>query len=274
MTDILTVDNLSVTDNAGNTLLQPASFTISRYRTLGIVGESGSGKSLMAKAIMGLLPAGLHAHGRVLFRGRDLLKNNKYQWQQTRGKDISLIIQDSMGAFDPLMTLKDQFIETLQYHTNINRDACFQLACQCLARVNIKVPEQKLTCLPHQLSGGQLQRMMIAMTLALKPSLVIADEPTTALDSITQSDILSQFKLLAAERQSTLVLISHDLGVVRNIADDIAVIYQGRIVEYQKTEFLWEAPQHSYTRFLLDTRKRLSLRFNTIMGRASHATSR
>lgn len=265
ITNVLEIENLSITDSAGNRLLQPVSLTISPYRTLGIVGESGSGKSLMAKAIMGLLPSTLQAHGRILFRGRDLLANNKLQWQQTRGKEISLIIQNAMAAFDPLMTLKDQFIDTLKYHSGMPNDACFQLACQCLERVSIKQPEQKLSFLPHQLSGGQLQRMMIAMTLALKPALVIADEPTTALDSITQSDILHQFKLLAEEQHSTLVFISHDLGVVRHIADDIAVMYQGQIVEHQKAELLWQSPQHSYTRFLLETRARLSSKFKAIM---------
>lgn len=273
-TDILAIENLTITDPAGNRLLQPVSLTISPYRTLGIVGESGSGKSLMAKAIMGLLPDNLQVHGHILFHGKDLLKSNKQQWQKIRGKDISLIIQNAMGAFDPLMPLREQFIETLKYHSNMNNDACFKLACECLERVNIREPEQKLACLPHQLSGGQLQRMMIAMVLLLKPALVIADEPTTALDSITQSDILHQFKLLAEEQQSTLVFISHDLGIVRHIADDIAVMYQGQIVEYQKTESLWAAPQHSYTRFLLDTRERLSLRFNAIMKGECHAASR
>lgn len=274
ITDVLVIENLSITDSAGNRVLKPVSLTISPYRTLGIVGESGSGKSLMAKAIMGLLPSTLQAHGRILFHGKDLLKNNKYQWQETRGKDISLIIQNAMAGFDPLMTLREQFIETLKYHSGMNSDACFRLACECLERVNLRMPEQKLACLPHQLSGGQLQRMMIAMTLALKPALVIADEPTTALDSITQSDILHQFKSLAEEKQSTLVFISHDLGVVRHIADDIAVMYQGQIVEYQNTELLWASPQHSYTRFLLETRERLSLRFNAIMEGKYHAASR
>lgn len=274
ISELLSIKDLSVTDESGNILLHPVSLTISSYRTLGIVGESGSGKSLMAKAIMGLLPNTLQVKGDILFCGRNLIENNKVQWQQTRGKEISLIIQNAMGAFDPLMTLKNQFTETLKYHTNLNNDACFRLACECLEKVNIKFPEQKLACLPHQLSGGQLQRMMIAITLALKPALLIADEPTTALDTITQSDILQQFKQLADEKQSTLVFISHDLGLVRKIADDIAVMYQGKIVEYQDTESLWRLPQHWYTRFLLDTRKRLSSRFKAVMEGACHASSR
>ncbi|MBI6189104.1 ABC transporter ATP-binding protein [Providencia rettgeri] len=274
ITDVLVIEELTITDTAGNQLLKPVSLTISPYRTLGIVGESGSGKSLMAKAIMGLLPDTLQAHGRILFHGKDLLESSQQQWQKRRGKDISLIIQNAMGAFDPLMTLREQFIETLGYHLNMNNEASLKLAYECLEQVNLREPEQKLACLPHQLSGGQLQRMMIAMTLALKPTLVIADEPTTALDSITQSDILQQFKMLAEEEQTTLVFISHDLSVVRHLADDIAVMYQGQIVEYQKTELLWLSPQHSYTRFLLDTRERLSLRFNTIMQGEYHAASR
>ncbi|MGJ7134130.1 ABC transporter ATP-binding protein [Morganella morganii] len=274
ISELLSIKDLSVTDESGNILLHPVSLTISSYRTLGIVGESGSGKSLIAKAIMGLLPNTLQVKGDILFCGRNLIENNKVQWQQTRGKEISLIIQNAMGAFDPLMTLKNQFTETLKYHTNLNNDACFRLACECLEKVNIKFPEQKLACLPHQLSGGQLQRMMIAITLALKPALLIADEPTTALDTITQSDILQQFKQLADEKQSTLVFISHDLGLVRKIADDIAVMYQGKIVEYQDTESLWRLPQHWYTRFLLDTRKRLSSRFKAVMEGTCHASSR
>lgn len=274
ISELLSIKDLSVTDESGNILLHPVSLTISSYRTLGIVGESGSGKSLIAKAIMGLLPNTLQVKGDILFCGRNLIENNKVQWQQTRGKEISLIIQNAMGAFDPLMTLKNQFTETLKYHTNLNDDACFRLACECLEKVNIKFPEQKLACLPHQLSGGQLQRMMIAITLALKPALLIADEPTTALDTITQSDILQQFKQLADEQQSTLVFISHDLGLVRKIADDIAVMYQGNIVEYQDTESLWRLPQHWYTRFLLDTRKRLSSRFKAVMEGTCHASSR
>lgn len=264
-TDLLNIQGLTITDNAGNRLLHPLSLKVSPYRTLGIVGESGSGKSLLAKAIMGLLPHTLQAEGRIFFRGNNLLTHNKRQWQQTRGKEISLIIQNAMGAFDPLMTLKKQFIETLNYHLALDAEACFQLACQCLESVNIRQPKQKLACLPHQLSGGQLQRMMIAMTLALKPALVIADEPTTALDSITQSDILHQLKSLAKEQQSTLIFISHDLGVVRHLADDIAVMYQGQIVEQQTTALLWQSPQHDYTRFLLDTQRRLSSKFKAIM---------
>lgn len=274
ISELLSIKDLSVTDESGNILLHPVSLTISSYRTLGIVGESGSGKSLMAKTIMGLLPNTLQVKGDILFCGRNLIENNKVQWQQTRGKEISLIIQNAMGAFNPLMTLKNQFTETLKYHTNLNDDACFRLACECLEKVNIKFPEQKLACLPHQLSGGQLQRIMIAITLALKPALLIADEPTTALDTITQSDILQQFKQLADEKQSTLVFISHDLGLVRKIADDIAVMYQGKIVEYQDTESLWRLPQHWYTRFLLDTRKRLSSRFKAVMEGTCHASSR
>ncbi|HDF2341194.1 TPA: ABC transporter ATP-binding protein [Morganella morganii] len=274
ISELLSIKDLSVTDKSGNILLHPVSLTISSYRTLGIVGESGSGKSLMAKAIMGLLPNTLQVKGDILFSGRSLIKNNKVQWQQIRGKEISLIIQNAMSAFDPLMTLKNQFTETLQYHTSLNNDACFRLACECLERVNIKDPEQKLACLPHQLSGGQLQRIMIAIALALKPALLIADEPTTALDTITQSGILQQFRQLADEQQSTLVFISHDLGLVREIADDIAVMYQGKIVEYQDTESLWRLPQHWYTRFLLDTRKRLSSRFKAVMEGTCHASSR
>lgn len=274
ISELLSIKDLSVTDKSGNILLHPVSLTISSYRTLGIVGESGSGKSLMAKAIMGLLPNTLQVKGDILFSGRSLIKNNKVQWQQIRGKEISLIIQNAMSAFDPLMTLKNQFTETLQYHTNLNNDACFRLACECLERVNIKDPEQKLACLPHQLSGGQLQRIMIAIALALKPALLIADEPTTALDTITQSGILRQFKQLADDRQSTLVFISHDLGLVRELVDDIAVMYQGKIVEYQDTESLWRLPQHWYTRFLLDTRKRLSSRFKAVMEGTCHASSR
>lgn len=265
MSEILTMKDLAITDQQGNPLLHPCNLTIQAHRTLGIVGESGSGKSLMAKAIMGLLPASLQATGEILFHGKNLLNNNQAQWQKTRGKDISLIIQNAMGAFNPLMTLKDQFIETLQYHTQMCQQDSFHLACQYLEYVNLTPPEQKLACVPHQLSGGQLQRIMIAMALALKPALVIADEPTTALDSITQSDILHQFNRLAQEKNSTLIFISHDLGLVRNIADDIAVIYQGKLVEYQQTEKLWAAPQHHYTRFLLETRERLSSRFNAVM---------
>lgn len=266
MDELLRIEQLTVTDKTDNSvLLHPCTLRLRPFRTLGIVGESGSGKSLLAKAIMGLLPDTLQPHGQIGFQQQNLLSLTAGQYQALRGKEISLIMQNAMGAFDPLMSLKLQFVETLRFHTPLSDEQCYRLACDGLEQVGLKQSELLLSRLPHQLSGGQLQRMMIALALVLKPSLIIADEPTTALDALTQSEMLKTFRALAVRQQSTLIFISHDLGLVRDIADDIAVMQQGRIVEYQPTDALWHAPQHPYTRFLLETRARLSARFQAIM---------
>lgn len=229
---------------------------VAQGETLSVVGESGSGKSQSFLAAMGLLTRNGHAAGRAILDGRDLLAMNRKKLDESRGRDISMIFQDPMTAFNPVLRLSRQLTETLVAHKGLTESAAKIQAIEMLERVGIPDPQKRIAMYPYQLSGGMRQRAMIAMALLCRPKVLIADEPTTALDVTIQAQILELFADLKREFGMALVLITHDLGVVASLADRIAVMYAGRIVEEAACDELFENPRHPYTRALLQSTPR------------------
>ena len=228
------------------------SFEIRAGETLGLVGESGSGKSVTALSIMRLVqPPGRIAGGRLLFKGQDLLTLDEAAMRAIRGAEISLIFQEPMTALNPVFRIGDQIAEALLVHGRADRQQAKAKAVELLRSVRIPNPESQVTAYPHQLSGGMRQRVMIAIALACQPSLVIADEPTTALDVTIQAQILELLRDMRSALNLSLLLITHDLGVVAETADRVAVMYAGRVVETGPVREILRNPQHPYTRGLL-----------------------
>jgi peptide/nickel transport system ATP-binding protein len=237
------------------------SFSIEAGRTLGIVGESGCGKSVTALSIMGLVPRppGRIAGGEILFDGVDLLQLSQAALRDLRGDRISMIFQEPMTSLNPVLTVGEQIVEGILRHRPMSRDAARNRAIEMLRMVHIPSPEQRFDDHPYRLSGGMRQRVMIAMALSCKPKLLIADEPTTALDVTIQAQILDLMRTLRAETGTAIILITHDLGVVAELADDVAVMYAGRIVERASVAALFAEPQHPYTVGLLGSIPRLDI---------------
>jgi peptide/nickel transport system ATP-binding protein len=237
------------------------SFSIDPGRTLGIVGESGCGKSVTALSIMGLVPRppGRIAGGEILFDGVDLLRLSTAALRELRGNRISMIFQEPMTSLNPVLTVGEQIVEGILRHRKMSRDAAKELAIEMLRMVHISSPEQRFGDYPHRLSGGMRQRVMVAMALACKPKLLIADEPTTALDVTIQAQILDLMRTLREETGTAIILITHDLGVVAELADDVVVMYAGRIVERATVAALFAEPQHPYTVGLLGSIPRLDI---------------
>ncbi len=228
------------------------SFSLERGETLGIVGESGSGKSVTCYSMLGLIPQppGRIESGTALFDGVDLLQAPPEQLRQIRGKRIAMIFQDPMTSLNPYLRVADQLIEPLLIHEKIERRRAMELGVQALKDVGIQDAENRIRSYPHEFSGGMRQRVMIAMALITKPDLLIADEPTTALDVTVQAQIIELVKKLQAERGMAVIWISHDLGVVAGLCRRVNVMYAGRIVESGPTERIFRAPQHPYNRAL------------------------
>jgi peptide/nickel transport system ATP-binding protein len=237
------------------------SFSIEPGRTLGIVGESGCGKSVTALSIMGLVPQppGRVAGGEILFEGEDLLKLTGEQMRELRGDRLAMIFQEPMSSLNPAFTIGDQIAEVLLRHQKINKKEAKSRAIEMLRQVRMPSPEQRYHDYPHRLSGGMRQRAMIAMALACKPKLLICDEPTTALDVTIQAQILDLMRTLREETGTAIMLITHDLGVVAELADEVAVMYAGRIVERAPVARLFAEPQHPYTIGLLGSIPKLHL---------------
>jgi peptide/nickel transport system ATP-binding protein len=237
------------------------SFALEAGRTLGIVGESGCGKSVSALSIMGLVPQppGRIAGGEILFEGRDLLKLTAAGMRALRGDRISMIFQEPMSSLNPAFTIGEQIAEGILKHRPVNRREAKQRAIEMLRKVRMPLPERRYDDYPHRLSGGMRQRAMIAMALASGPKLLIADEPTTALDVTIQAQILDLMRLLREETGTAIILITHDMGVIAELADDVAVMYAGRIVEHASVARLFAQPQHPYTIGLLCSIPRLHL---------------
>jgi len=234
-------------------------FSVDAGRTLAIVGESGSGKSVTALSIMGLLarPAGRIAGGSIRFDGRELVGLAEREMQALRGNRIAMVFQEPMTSLNPAFTIGAQIVEGLRRHRRIGRAQAEALALRMLERVRIPAPAQRFHEHPHKLSGGMRQRAMIAMALANEPRLLIADEPTTALDVTIQAQILELMRELQQQSGTAVVLITHDLGVVAEVADEVAVMYSGRIVERSPVAALFAEPQHPYTIGLLGSMPRL-----------------
>jgi len=251
---LLDVDDLRVTFRTPRGELQAVkgvSFQVEPGRCLGIVGESGSGKSQTMLGLLGLLPDNGVVSGSALFEGQELIGMPRRTLDRLRGDRISLVFQDSITGLTPHMRIGDQLAEMLQVHRGLKRKDALDGARSMLDVVRISEPERRLRQYPHELSGGMRQRVMIAMALLCKPSLLIADEPTTALDVTVQATIIQQFAKLKQHAQTAIILITHDLGVVAGVCDEVAVMYSGRIVEHGPAADLFAAPAHPYTRGLL-----------------------
>ncbi|WP_187969008.1 ABC transporter ATP-binding protein [Aquibium microcysteis] len=253
---LLSVRDLSVAFTQGGReqiAVDRVSFDIAKGETIALVGESGSGKSVSALSVLKLLPypSASHPSGSILFDGQDLLAKDDADLRKVRGRDITMIFQEPMTSLNPLHTIERQIGEVLKLHQGMNDRQARERAIALLLEVGIRDPEKRLDAYPHQLSGGQRQRVMIAMALANEPKLLIADEPTTALDVTVQAQILELLDNLKARNGMSMLFITHDLGIVRRIADRVCVMNKGRIVESGPTARIFADPQHDYTRHLL-----------------------
>ncbi|CAM4091062.1 peptide ABC transporter ATP-binding protein [Bacillus manliponensis] len=256
MKTLLEVKDLQVSfdTHAGEVqAVRGVTFDLKKGETLAIVGESGSGKSVTSKALMGLIPnpPGRIKNGEILFEGRDLAKLSEKEMQQVRGKDIAMIFQDPMTSLNPTMTVGNQIMEGLIKHQNMSKADARKVALELLDLVGIPNPDARLKQYPHQFSGGMRQRVVIAMALACNPKLLIADEPTTALDVTIQAQILELMKDIQQKTEAAIIFITHDLGVVANVADRVAVMYAGKVVEIGTVDEIFYNPKHPYTWGLL-----------------------
>jgi peptide/nickel transport system ATP-binding protein len=248
---LLSVDRLTI-EIGGANVVDDVSFTVAPGKVMALVGESGCGKSLTSYAMLGLLPpAAKRTAGRILLQGADLAAMSERQFRKARGKDISIIFQEPTASLDPLTTVGAQIAEAYRAHHSASRGQAYEQARQMLVDVGIADPDRRLHQYPFELSGGMCQRIMISIALICGPRVLVADEPTTALDVTIQAQILDLMKKLVAERGTAIVLITHDMGVVADIADDVAVMYAGRIAEIAPVHALFQAPKHPYTALLL-----------------------
>ena len=243
--------------------VERVSFGIDKGRTLGVLGESGCGKSVTALTIMRLIPdpPGRILGGEIEFEGSDLLQLSPAAMRQVRGKDIAMIFQEPMTSLNPVYTIGDQIAETYVIHQGMNKTEAFQGAAEMLRLVGIPAPERRVHEYPHQLSGGMRQRAMIAMAMACRPKLLIADEPTTALDVTIQAQILDLMLGLQEEVGMAILIITHDLGVIAEVSDEVVVMYAGQVVEYASIETLFLQPRHPYTLGLMASIPQLGRKF-------------
>jgi len=262
MSSLIEVKNLSVefqTDEKTVKAVRDISFHISKGKTVGLVGESGSGKSVTALSIMRLIPEppGFISQGRIFMEKEDILKLPEVDMRKIRGNRISMIFQEPMSSLNPVFTVGNQISEALVLHRNMNKKEALETSIELLTQVEVDNPSERLKSYPHQLSGGQRQRVMIAMAIACSPDLLIADEPTTALDVTIQKQILNLLAELQAQYQMSILFITHDLGVVAEVADDVLVMEKGIGVEFKPVKELFTNPEHPYTRGLLSCRPTL-----------------
>ncbi len=260
MGELLVVDDLSVTfetESEQARVVDGASFTLKEGETHALVGESGSGKSVTSLAILRLLPENATVSGKVLLQGKNLFALTEKQMEGVRGKEISMVFQEPMTSLNPVFTAGFQIAEAVRIHESISKSAARARAIELLKLVRIPTPETNVDAYPHQLSGGMRQRVMIAMALACSPKLLIADEPTTALDVTIQAQILELLADLQARLGLGILLVTHDLGVVSEVAKDVTVIYSGKVVETGAVADVFQAPKHPYTAGLLQSLPRL-----------------
>lgn len=255
-TPVLSVNGLStdfVTPISTVHAVREVSFDLYEGQRLAIVGESGSGKSAMAMSLVGLVPPpGRVVGGSVTLNGRELVGLDDTAISKIRGRDIGLVFQDPMAALDPLKTIGSQFVETIRVHQDVSVTVARRMACELLAEVGVNDPARRISDYPHQYSGGMRQRVLIAMAIANDPSVVIADEPTTALDVTTQAQVLDLLAKICDERGNALVMITHNLGIVEELCDSVNVMYAGRFVERTSADALFAAPKHPYSKALLE----------------------
>jgi oligopeptide transport system ATP-binding protein len=251
---LLEVENLSVrlaTRGGGVTVVNGISYAVEPGSVFGIAGESGSGKTMSALALLGLLPGGASVDGHATFGGRDLLHLSKRALRDVRGREIAMVFQDPLTALHPMMNIGRQLTEHVRRHLGLSKEAALERAAGLLADVRIPDPEGALVSFPHQFSGGMRQRIAIAAALACEPKLIVADEPTTALDVTVQAGILRLLDDLRREKGLSVFLITHDLGVMSSIADRVSVMYAGRVVEEGPRHLVLREPRHPYTKALL-----------------------
>ena len=246
--------------NGTVTAVDEVSFSVRSGETLGIVGESGCGKSVTSLSILRLIPesAGKIVGGEILFKGEDLLKKTPKQMRHIRGNEIAMIFQDSMTGLNPVLTIGKQLTETITTHEKVTHKEAWDRAVQMLAKVGIPSPEARMKEFPHQLSGGMRQRVMIAMALSCNAALLIADEPTTALDVTIQAQILELMRELKEKEHTSIMLITHDMGVVAEMADNVMVMYAGKEMEYSDVRSIFKNPLHPYAKGLLASIPRLN----------------
>lgn len=250
------VENL-VVSNGSISAVRDLSFTIAAGQRMGLVGESGSGKSMTAMALMGLLPVGWNVSGRVLHDGVDLLTQSDRALSKRRGRTLSMVFQDPLSSLNPVRRVGDQISWVIRRHTGASRREVERQAIDLITKINLPRPDQIARAYPHEISGGQRQRIMIAMALACYPQLIIADEPTTALDVTVQKQVLGLLSTAVQERGSALLMITHDLPIIAAMCDTVAVMYAGRIVECGPVAEVFRNPRHHYTRGLIDSQPTL-----------------
>jgi oligopeptide/dipeptide ABC transporter ATP-binding protein len=258
MEKILEVKDLQTsffTDRGEVKAVDHVSFDLYRGKTVGIVGESGCGKSVTSLSIMRLIPnpPGRIVGGQILYKGQDLLKLDMEQMRKIRGNEISMIFQEPMTSLNPVFTVGNQLVEAIRLHQDLSKSAAIEKAVSMLKLVGIPAPDKRIHDYPHQLSGGMRQRVMIAMALSCNPNILIADEPTTALDVTIQAQILDLLKDLQQKMGMSIMLITHDLGVVAEMADEVVVMYAGKVVERAPVKEIFASPKHPYTQGLLNS---------------------
>ncbi|PLR68591.1 staphylopine uptake ABC transporter ATP-binding protein CntD [Bacillus sp. UMB0893] len=268
--NLLEVKNLRIWDsNTGKVIIYNSSFHLKKGSCLGMVGESGSGKSVTGRSIMKLNKSSLRQSGDILFKGENLNNLSEKEMRKKRGRNLCMILQNGMSAFDPSSVIGVHLMETLTEHFDWSKNVMEEKMKNAMESVMLKNPIEIMNKYPHQLSGGMLQRIMIALALVLEPDIIIADEPTTALDTISQFEVVEQFVKLRERIGCSIIFISHDLGVVRKIADEVLVMKNGEIIERGNTQNIFSGAQHEYTKYLVSTRLALSNNFKKIMGGGS-----
>ena len=268
MSAILKVENLNVTlqhRRVSKKLVEDVSFEVRPGECLGILGESGSGKSMTVKSVLGLLDNNFQVSGSAIFDGQDLLKETKEELRRLRGSRITMVLQNPMTCFDPLYRIGNQMAETFATHTSWNAQEIRSRCLEILDQMLIRNGEEVLEKYPHQLSGGMLQRIMIGIAMALQPELLIADEPTTAIDAITQYEILEEFIRIKKQKNTAMLFITHDLGAISKVADRILVMNSGHVVDSGSFDHILKHADDPYTRMLVEKRSAVMHRYRQIL---------
>ena len=268
MSAILKVENLNVTlqhRRVSKKLVEDVSFEVRPGECLGILGESGSGKSMTVKSVLGLLDKNFQVSGSAIFDGQDLLKETKEELRRLRGSRITMVLQNPMTCFDPLYRIGNQMAETFATQTSWNAQEIRSRCLEILDQMRIRNGEEVLEKYPHQLSGGMLQRIMIGIAMALQPELLIADEPTTAIDAITQYEILEEFIRIKKQKNTAMLFITHDLGAISKVADRILVMNSGHVVDSGSFDHILKHADDPYTRMLVEKRSAVMHRYRQIL---------
>lgn len=268
MKTLLKVENLSVEAKSKKLsvkLVDNISFSLKEGECLGILGESGSGKSMTCKAIMGLLDKNFQIEGSAIYENNDLLKKNSEDMRKLRGKEIAMVLQNPMTCFDPLYPIGYQMAETFAEHLDLNQEEIKKKSIEILELMQLKNAEDILHKYPHQLSGGMLQRIMIGLALAMEPKLLIADEPTTAIDAVTQYEIMKEFIKIKEKYKVAIIFISHDLSVISKIADNVIVMSNGKAVAQGDKNYIFSSEKEEYTKMLIEKKMAVMNRYKEIL---------